>query len=361
MTTICTRCVMDSDCPRIQFDGNGVCNYCKRHEEEMTKRAASGDYTPDKLDALVETIKEEGQGKDFDCVLGVSGGFDSSYVALWAKEHGLRVLCTHLDNGWDTVTANRNIENLVNKLGFALHTEVLDWEEFKDIQLSFMKASVVDIELPTDIAIFACFFETAYKIGTRFILNGSNPLTESGHFMPVGWNHYKFDYLNIVGIHHRYGTRRMLSFPLLDQHRYQLYRFRNNITVVDPLLYMPNFDMKNGKQRLKKELGWEDYGQKHSESLFTKFYQRYILPEKFGVDKRKSHYSTMVMTNTMSRDEALTRLAKPAYNPEELERDKAYVMKKLGLTESEFSEIMSRPIRQHTEFPSEAPPHAWEK
>lgn len=352
---------MDSECPRIEFDENGVCSFCRKHEEEMGKREASGDYTPEKLDAIVDRIKEQGKDKDYDCVLGVSGGFDSSYVALWAKEQGLRVLCTHLDNGWDTTTANRNIEKLVTKLGFALHTEVLDWEEFKDIQLAFMKASVVDIELPNDMAIFACFFQTAYQAGTQYILNGSNPLTESGYFMPVGWNHYKFDFLNVVGIHHLFGTKRMRTFPLMDQHRYQLYRFRNHISIVDPLLYLDDFDMDAAKKHLKESLDWEDYGQKHSESLFTKFYQRYILPEKFGVDKRKSHYSTMVMTGTMTRDEALARLEKPAYDAEELARDKAYVIKKLGLSEKEFEDIMKLPIRQHTEFPSEAPPHAWEK
>lgn len=353
--------MMDSDCPRIEFDTGGVCNYCKRHEDEIEKRQASGKYALENLSAIVDKIKEEGKGKDFDCVLGVSGGFDSSYVALWAKEQGLRVLCAHLDNGWDTVAANRNIERMVTKLGFALHTDVLDWEEFKDIQLSFIKASVVDIELPTDIAIFSCIFKTAYQVGCKYILNGSNPLTESGYFMPPGWNHYKFDAINVLGIHHLFGTRKMHTFPLLDQHRYQLYKFRNHIEIIDPLLYLTDFSMEEGKQRLENEIDWEDYGQKHAESMFTRFYQQYILPVKFGADKRKSHYSTMIMTGQMAREAALNKLEKTAYDPQTIEEDKKYVAKKFNITMEKFEEYMSRPIRAHTEFPSEAPPHPWEK
>lgn len=353
---------MDSDCPRIEFDDNGVCSFCRRHEEEVAKRDASGKYTPENLDAIIEKIKEDGKDKDFDCVLGVSGGFDSSYVALWAKRQGLRVLCAHLDNGWDTLAANRNIEKMVTKLGFALHTEVLDWEEFKDIQLSFIKASVVDIELPTDMAIFSCIFKTAYDVGCKYILNGSNPLSESGYFMPVGWNHHhKFDATNILAIQHLFGTKKMLTFPLLDQHRYQIYKFRNHIEIIDPLLYLTGWTMEGGKQELKDEIGWEDYGQKHAESMFTRFYQQYMLPVKFNVDKRKAHYSTMIMSGQMTRKEALKRLEKPAWDPNKLQADKEYVVKKFGITMEEFEELMSRPIKKHTDFPSEAPPHPWER
>lgn len=352
---------MDDQCPGFETDEQGICNFCRAHDDAWTARQARQEYTPEKLDTIVRQIKDDGRNLDFDCVLGVSGGFDSTYTALWAKEQNLRALCVHLDNGWDTTTSSRNIEQIVGKLGFPLHTQVLDWEEFRDIQLSFLKASVVDIELPTDIAIFACFFEAAYRVGTQYILNGSNPLTESAQFMPVGWNHYKFDYLNVLSIHHTFGTQKALSFPLLDTYRYELYRFRNNIRVVDPLLYLPDFNIESARARLAVELGWIDYGQKHSESLFTKFYQRHILPVKFGADKRKSHYSTQVMTGQMTRREALEKLQKPSYDPEELKRDKAYVLKKLGLTEGEFEELMALPIRSHTDFPSQASPHSWEK
>ncbi len=352
---VCTRCLMDTTCNFIEFDDHGVCNFCRQYESDMQERRESGKFTQERFDQAMAAIREDGQGKEFDCVAGVSGGVDSSYIALRAKQLGLRVLCVHVDNGWDTVIANKNIERLVKKLDFTLHTDVLDWEEFKDIQRSFFKASVVDIELVTDQALFACIFRACRRHDLHYVLGGYNPTSEASCFMPKGWNHDKMDVLNIFAIQNRFGQKRIDNYPILDPYTYRKVRFHEGLQTFN-LLEFEEFNHAEAIETLKRELGWEDYGGKHCESQFTKFYQGHILPVKFNVDKRKVHYSTMIMAGEMTRATALEKMEKPLYSERELRRETAYVIKKLGFTVEEFEAIMKAPVKNHFDYPSDSQP-----
>lgn len=346
---------MDVTCNTIAFDNDGVCNFCREYERDWRVRKESGKYSSENMEKILDTIRKAGKGKEFDCVCGVSGGVDSSYIALLAKRHGLRALCVHVDNGWDTVIANRNIERLVKRLDFTLHTDVLDWEEFRDIQRAFFRASVVDIELITDQALFSCIFKAAADNDVKYVLGGYNPTSEASCFMPPGWNHTKMDALNLLDIHRRFGAIPMKTYPLMDPYTYRLYRFRLGVETVNLLEYM-DFNHASAIEELQEELGWESYGGKHCESMFTKYYQSHVLPVKFNMDKRKVHYSNMIMAGEMTRSEALERLAAPPYDTKELARDTAYVIKKLGYTREEFDAIMAEPPRPHSDYYTDSEP-----
>lgn len=334
---------MDTTDPEIEFDDRGVCNHCRRCDEVLRKKALG----EKRLRELVEKIIKEGEGKKYDCVMGVSGGVDSSYVAYMAKKLGLRPLAVHLDNGWDAELAVDNIEKILKKLDIDLYTHVIDWEEFKDLQLSYIKASVVDIEVATDHAIFALLYEVAEKQGVKYILSGSNVATEA--IMPSSWAYKKTDLRNLKSIHGKWGEKKLETYPKIGLFQWLYYRLVKGIRYVPFLNYM-EYNKAEAKRVLQEELGWKDYGGKHHESVFTKFYQSYILPEKFGIDKRKAHLSTLICSGQISREEALAELEKPLYDREELERDRKYVLKKLGLAEKEFEDIMQAPIKKHEDY-----------
>ncbi|MDC0335736.1 N-acetyl sugar amidotransferase, partial [Pseudodesulfovibrio sp.] len=339
---VCTRCLMDTTCTDIDFDDNGVCSFCRAYERYIREHKDSDKFTQEIFDETIAAIKKDGEDKEYDCVAGVSGGVDSSYIALRASQLGLRVLCIHVDNGWDTVIANKNIERLVKRLDFTLHTDVLDWEEFKDIQRSFFKASVVDIELITDQALFACIFRECRKHDLHYVLGGYNPTCEASCFMPRGWNHEKLDVLNIFAIQNRFGEKRIDNYPILDPYTYRQVRFHQGLQMFN-ILEFEDFNHAETIELLKSELGWEEYGGKHCESMFTKYYQHHILPTKFNVDKRKVFYSNMIMAGEMTRDKAIEKLNASHYSERDLRRDTAYIIKKLGFTKEEFEEIMNAP------------------
>jgi len=347
----CTLTVMDNIAdPDISFDAQGICNYYYEYKEAEKNNVFTGREGEEKLHQLADKIKADGQGKPYDCLIGLSGGVDSTYVALLVKKLGLRPLAVHLDNGWNSELAVKNIENIISKLGIDLYTLVVNWEEFKDIQLSYLKASVVDIEVVSDHAIFATMYKLAKEKGTGYIISGTNIVTE--HIMPRSWLYQKMDFANLKDIHNRYGQVKLKTYPTFDFKKYVYYSAVLKLNPVSILNYVP-YNKKEIKEVIKKELDWRDYGGKHYESTFTKFYQAYILPEKFKIDKRKAHLSTLICAGQVTRAEALKELEQPLYAAGELKQDKEYVLKKFDLSEAEFDTIMRAPLRKHSEFKSD--------
>jgi N-acetyl sugar amidotransferase len=344
----CTITVMDNIAdPDIRFDGNGVCNYYHEYNVAAKKGVFTGEEGKRKLEELVTRIKNDGKGKRYDCLIGLSGGVDSTYVAYLAKEHRLRPLAVHLDNGWDSELAVKNVENIITKCGFDLFSLVVDWEEFKDIQLAYLYASVVDIEVVSDHAIFSSMYKLAKEHKTGYIISGTNIVTE--HIMPPSWLYDKMDFANLKDIHSKYGKKKLKTYPTFGFRKNIYYSAVLRLNPVSILNYVP-YNKKAVKEIIQKELDWRDYGGKHYESQFTKFYQAFILPEKFHIDKRKAHLSTLICSGQITREEALEDLKKPLYDPVQLRSDKEYVLKKFGLSGAEFEKIMRLPIQKHSAF-----------
>lgn len=347
---MCSRCILDtSDDREIVFDQQGVCSHCVTYDQESRKRLVWGEQRSAKLLALLKEIKAGGKDADYDCVVGASGGVDSTYVAYIAKGFGLRALVVHCDNGWNSELAVKNIENIVKKLDYDLFTYVINWEEFKDLQLSYLKASVVDIEALTDHAIFASLYQVAAKNGVKYILSGENMVTEG--VLPAHWVHNKNDLINIKAIHRQFGTLPLKTFPTLGLAKKLYYQKVRRIQSV-PILNYVDFVKEDAKKIIAEELGWRDYGGKHYESIFTRFYQSYILPIKFNIDKRKSHLSTLVCSGQLTREEALEMVKEDPIDADRLFADKEYIIKKFGLTAESFDALMALPIREHTEYAS---------
>ena len=344
---ICVRCVMDTSDPDIRFDAAGVCHHCHAYDEAVIARVRTGAQAKAELDAMCERMRSAGRGKDYDCVIGVSGGVDSTYVAYLVKQLGLRPLAVHLDNGWDSELAVKNIENVLKHLGVELYTHVLDWEEFKDLQLAFLRASTPDSEIPSDHAILAVMRRTAARIGARSVITGFNVRTES--HLPSAWSQGHLDWRYIRAVHAQFGTRPLRQFPhltLFDQYWYRL--TQKSINLLDYV----DYNKEVAKQLLIDRLGWRDYGGKHYESIYTRFYQGYILPRKFGFDKRRSHLSSLICSGQITRARAMEDLGRAPYPEDEQERDRNYVMKKLGISDHEFERIMNAAPRSYGEFPN---------
>lgn len=342
----CTNCVMDTTSRLITFDDRGVCNFCKEYDGIAKKTVLRDrDFRYKIFQEDIDNIKEEGKNKPYDCILGLSGGIDSSYMALVAKDYGLRPLVVHFDNGWNSELAVKNIENIVNKLGFELFTYVINWEEFKDIQIAYFKASVVDIEVPTDQLIFAALYRIAKEKKIKFILSGSNIRTES--IMPSDWCFFgKLDATNFDNIHKRFGKMKLKNLPRLGANAKMLYE---NIFGIQTVTFFDklDFDYKMVRERLVKEVDYVPYQYKHYESVFTRFYQGYILPKKFNIDKRKAHLSSLICSNQITREEALKELENPTYPIEQQLEDKAYILKKWEMSEKDFEDEMKKPRVEH--------------
>lgn len=346
----CTRCIMDTTAVEIVFDENGVCNFCKHYYEVTTKDLYSDDNGKARLDLLISQIKEKGKNSKYDCLIGLSGGVDSSYVAyLVKKKYGLRVLAIHLDNGWNTELAVANVEQIVKRLDIDLITNVLNWREFKDIQTSFLKSSISNIEIPTDHAIWATLIKTAGKMGIPYIISGNNVVTES--IMPESWLYGSKDSKLIKGLHKKFGKVKLKTYPSLTTIDYVDYLLLRGIRWVPILNYVP-YVKDEAKKLLIDELGWRDYGGKHYESIFTRFFHAYYLPKKFGYDLRMSYLSALICSGQMTREKALEEIAIPPAPVELLSQDKSYVIKKLGLTNEEFNEIMEAPNKTFRDYPN---------
>ena len=346
---ICTKTVMDTSDPEITFDENGICNHYYIYQKRHDNIVKSGEEGQKELHRIADKIRTEGKNKKYDCLIGVSGGVDSTCLTYLAKQLELRPLIIHLDNGWNSEIAVQNINNLIEKLGFDLYTHVINWEEFKDLQLSFLKASVLDLELTSDHAIVSVLYQVARKYNINYSLSGFNIVTEG--ILPKAWRWSKMDWLNIKSIHKAYGTVKLKTFPHLGFFKRM---YLNKVMKLEPFqpLNLIDYNKAEIKRIISEELGWKDYGGKHYESIITRFYQGYILPEKFGIDKRRAHLSTLICSGQITREEALAELEKPIYDPEQFEIDLEFVLKKFGLSESEFEEIMNLPVRAHDEFPT---------
>jgi N-acetyl sugar amidotransferase len=346
--TQCTQCVLDTtDDPAITFDSNGVCSYCTNYKIQKESFVKFGDAN--ELQTIVNRIKSEGHAKRYDCILGLSGGIDSTFVAYQAKKFGLRPLIVHFDNGWNSELAVSNIEKTISKLGFELYTLVVQWEEFRDLQLAFLKASVIDIEMITDHAILATLYNLAFEYDINYILSGTNIVTEG--ILPDNWIHPKADYVHIKAIQKKFVGKSFKTYPLLEMSSRVKAELKGIVSV--SLLNYLDYNKENAKKDLIRELDWRDYGGKHYESIFTRFYQGYILPTKFKVDKRKAHFSTLVCSGQLTKEEALIELNKPIYDPNLLRSDYDFVLKKLCLTKEEFDRIMAVPPKPHSSYPIE--------
>jgi N-acetyl sugar amidotransferase len=333
---------MDTTDVNIAFDENGVSNHYHEYQRAATNNLLDEPLRTERLKQIVSEIKENGKGKKYDCLIGLSGGVDSTYVAYLVKECGLRPLAVHFDNGWNSELAVHNVNSIIETLGFDLHTIVVNWEEFRDLQLSYLKASVIDIEVVSDHAIQATMFKLAAKFNINYIISGTNIVTE--YILPSAWIYPKLDYTNLSSIHKKFGSIKLKTYPKVTFKKYIKYTgFKKLIPI--SILDFVDYNKEEAIATITKELDWRDYGGKHCESLWTKFYQNYILPEKFGVDKRKAHLSTLICSGQITREEALKELEKPIYDSAQLEDDKTYVLKKLGLSNEEFMKILeTKPI-----------------
>jgi N-acetyl sugar amidotransferase len=334
--------------PEIIFNQVGICNHCDTYDSVVKANILNPSERDKKLDLFLKSIKEKKNGK-YDCIIGLSGGTDSSYVAYLTKQLGLSPLAVHFDNGWNSELSVRNIEKILNKLDIDLYTYVVDWQEFRDLQRSYIKASVVDIEAITDHAITAILHKVAREFNIKFIMPGSSIVTEG--ILPSNWIHNKADVANIKDIHQKHGEVNLKTFPFLGIPAKWFYKKFLDIHSFRILDYV-DYNKVLAQEILKKELNWVDYGGKHYESLFTKFYQGYILPQKFNIDKRRSHLSTLICAGQMSRTEALRELDSPPYDNKELALEKKFVLKKLGFSTDEFNEIMKSPRKSHLDYKS---------
>ena len=350
---ICSHCVMDTSDPGITFDESGVCNHCREYTDlfkPIVDRADSGLANPD-LQSVVAKIKSAGQGKEYDCLIGLSGGVDSTYVALKVKELGLRPLAVHFDSGWNSELAVNNIENIVKRLDIDLFTFVCDWDEMRDLQLAFFKAGVANCDTPTDHAFLAVLYRVAAQHGIRHIVTGTNFATEA--ILPSAWGYSPADRTHLRDIHRRFGRVKLKTYPTLGFFsRYFYFPVLKGLRTVRILNLMP-YNKADVKEVIKRELGWRDYGGKHYESVFTRFFQAYYLPTKFGYDKRRAHLSSLIVSGQMTREAALAELQLPTYPADLLATDKEFVAKKIGLSVSEFDEIVRSPAHPYSDYATE--------
>ena len=347
---ICANCIMDTSDSNITFDARGWCDYCNNYHEHILPNWHPDERGEAEILRQVEQIKRDGRGKDHDCLIGMSGGVDSSYVAYVAKERfGLRPLIFHVDAGWNSQQAVNNIEKIVDGLSLDLHTEVVDWREMRDLQLAFFKAQVPHVDTPQDHAFFAGLYNFAAKNGFKYILTGANYSTECVR-EPLEWHYHASDLRQLKDIHRRFGARELKTFPLAGIFKFKLYyRFVKGVRVVKPLNHIA-FHKEQAMDELVEKFGWQKYAHKHYESRFTRFYEGYWLPTKFGYDKRRAHFSSLILTGQLSRDEALRKIAQPAYTDESIAQDFEYVATKLDLSVDQLREIMAGANKSYRDY-----------
>ncbi|MFN3940093.1 MAG: N-acetyl sugar amidotransferase [Chitinophagales bacterium] len=348
---ICTNCIMDSTDETIQFDENGRCDYCANYYNNILPNWNNSEADEVKILPVLERIKKEGIGKDHDCIIGISGGLDSSYlVHLAVTKWGMRPLLYHVDAGWNSDVSTHNIRSLVDKLGLDLYTDVINWEEMKDLQRAFFKSQVPDIDTPQDLVFFSSLYNYCAKNKIKYILTGGNFSTECVR-EPLHWGaYYQTDMKYVNDIHSKFGTRELKTFPTCDIFKYKIqYRFVNGIRVVKPLDHT-RFIKKEAEDLLEKEYGWQRYKHKHHESRFTRWFEAFWLREKFGFDKRKNHLSSLVLTGQMSREDALKRVSEPELPADELKSETEYVAKKLGFTMDELMGYFNGPNKTFQDY-----------
>jgi aminotransferase len=350
--TICSFCIMDTTDSEIQFFGTKGCNHCINARARLQHDRFPGPAGEARLESLIAHIRKKGGHGRYDCLVGLSGGVDSSYLLYKAKKMGLRPLAVHVDNSWNSELAVNNIQHLIRALGVDLITLVIDWEEIRDLQRACFSVPLTDIEIISDHAIFAGLYQTAARNGIKFILSGTNVATES--ILPPSWGYDKRDSKHVLAVHKKYGSGVALrSYPWLSPLKFLYYVLIRGIRFV-PILNYGDYNKQQAIDLLQREYGWRPYPNKHGESTFTRFFQDYYLPQKFGFDKRKAHLSSLICSGEITREAALEALKKPLYDPGELAVEKDYVLKKLGYSEAEFQKIMAAPPVPHKELPNNA-------
>jgi N-acetyl sugar amidotransferase len=344
---------MDTSDQKITFDVNGVCDHCNTFYTEVLTKWHTDDRGRKVLEKIVSKIKQSGAGKDFDCIIGMSGGCDSSFLTYIAqKELFLRPLVFHVDAGWNSQEAVNNIENLIDKLGLDLYTEVIDWEEMRDLQLAFFKSGVPHIDTPQDHAFFAMMYKFAEQYDVKYILTGANYSTECIR-NPIEWMYYQSDSIQLLDIHRRFGVRPLVKFPVTSILKHKVYLpYIKGIKVIRPLNYIP-YVKEQAMSLLTDQFGWQSYSQKHFESRFTKFYEGYWLPKKFGYDTRRVQYSSLIVTDQMTREEALEKLKRPPYDEATIAQEFEYVATKLGISVEELQGYMDAPNKTYKDYKSQ--------
>lgn len=347
---ICANCVMDTSDSQISFDDAGVCDHCRGFDLHVRPNWHPDAIGERKFAAVAEKIKREGRGQDFDCILGMSGGLDSSYLLHKAvKDFGLRPLVFHVDGGWNTDIAVSNIQALIEGLGLDLYTEVINWNEMRDFQLAFFKSGVPHIDIPQDHAFVATLYNFADKHKIKYILNGGNISTECVR-NPLEWLYYGTDMPQLNDIRRKFGTVPMRTYPFSSVLRHKFYlRYIRGVQVVKPLDWMP-YTKQMASKTLSETYGWKPYPQKHFESRFTRFYEGYWLPERFGYDTRRVQFSSLILTGQMKREDALEQLRKPAYDPATIEHEFDYVARKLGISSDELRSYFTMPRKTYANY-----------
>mgnify|MGYP000188647239 CR=1 FL=1 len=347
---VCTKCVMDTSDSRITFDEKGVCDHCRDFEVNVKPNWFPNKEGKKRLEKTVAKIKKDGQGREFDCILGMSGGVDSSYLLhLAVKELGLKPLVFHVDGGWNSELAVNNIQVMIDKLGLDLYTEVINWEEMKGFQLAYFKSGVPHIDIPQDHAFVATLYNFADKHNIKYIMNGGNISTECVR-NPMEWLYYGTDMAQIRDIRKQFGTSKMETYPFSPIFRHKVYlKYIRKIQVVKPLDNLA-YVKEDALKMLADEYGWKPYPQKHFESRFTKFYEGYWLPERFGFDTRKVQFSSLILTKQMKREEALIKLEKTAYNPDTIDEEFNYIATKLGITSEELRSYFTMPKKFYWDY-----------
>jgi N-acetyl sugar amidotransferase len=348
---ICTKTIMDTSDPGISFDANGISDYYHNFHKNILPNWHTDEAGEQELIKIAEKIKKEGVGKDFDCIIGMSGGLDSSYTVYIAKEKmGLRPLIFHVDAGWNTQQAVSNIEKVVDGLGLDLYTEVINWEEMKDLQVAFLKSQIADQDLPQDYAFFSALYQFAKKYKIKYILTGSNFSTECCR-EPEEWGGYAgIDKTLVNDIHKKFGKIALKSFPIVDILVYKLYyKYFIGMEVIKPLNLIP-YIKEDAEAILHERFGWEKFLHKHHESRFTRFYEDYWLPRKFGYEKRRAHFSSLILTNQMTREEALERISRPELSEQFLTQEFEYVANKLDLSIAELTAIFKGENKTYNDY-----------
>lgn len=349
--SVCSRCVMDSSNPAIAFDAEGRCNCCTDAIARMPREWFPGEEGRKRLDAMADQLKAAGKGRPYDAMIGLSGGVDSAYLAhLLRTEYDLRLLAVHVDGGWNTEAAVRNIEILVRALGIDLYTYVVEWSEMRDLQLAFLRASVLNQDIPQDHAFFSTLYRTARMFGVQNFLSGVNFSSEC--IVPPGWGYPAMDGRHVRGIHARFGRVRLATFPVMGVFEYLwMTRIKRQLTIHRPLNFL-DYDKSQAKSCLITRYGYKDYGGKHSESRFTKFYQDIYLPARYAFDKRRLHLSSQIVSGQMTRAEALQELSVPICDPQRARHEFKFVAKKLGISVDELHALLAQAPVEHDRYPN---------
>ena len=345
---ICTRCVMDTSDPDITFDSDGICNHCKTFDTITRMEWFPNQEGERRLRQIIDNIKKAGASKEYDCVLGLSGGVDSCYLAIKMHEWGLRPLVIHVDAGWNSELAVANIEKVIKYCNFNLKTVVINWQEMKDLQIAYLKSGIANQDVPQDHIFFSSLYQHSIANGMRYIFSGGNIATEG--IFPKSWHGPAMDASNLYAIHKKFGKHKLKTYKTISfSHLYFWLPLIKKMRTIRPLNFI-NYSKKEAIKTLETTCGWKNYGRKHGESQFTKFFQNYYLPMKFGYDKRRPHLSSLIVAGQLDRSEALITLEEPLYQEKELEADLAYICKKLNLTSNQLAEYINSPCHSYSEF-----------